>query len=221
MATSKPVALETSDVSITTCTVTIKRLQVNKRQLTQSIFRQLPHIKLFDDETSDIELNGNPWGYVGYHWGQMDANSTHFILQCGSVLHRSLFRIRSFSSLRPPSEEDGSYLSDLGSEAWDLLVAKRKAMEPDLVYDYRNPRNTKYMMIPGAHQSFDIEYPFKVGEYMGNAKKYLEMVATGQMTIADIQARLDSLGERMIDYGRRWDALMEQLRNVHQLFIAA
>jgi hypothetical protein len=36
-----------------------------------------------------------------------------------------------------------------------------------------------------------------------------------------IRGRIDAVAEQALDYRRRWDALMDQLRGVEQLFIAA
>jgi hypothetical protein len=86
MGRNKLVALETEDVSIATATVSIKVLQVNNRQMTQSVFRQLPERGLIDDET--IELLGVPWGWVNYTASGM-GDGRQFVVQFGTTLCRS------------------------------------------------------------------------------------------------------------------------------------
>ena len=55
------VALQVSEATVSTVTVTIKALKINNRQLTQAVFRQLPERSLIDAE--NVELLGLPWGW--------------------------------------------------------------------------------------------------------------------------------------------------------------
>lgn len=84
--------LETGDASISTATITIRALQVGKKQMTQSVFRQLPEASLVDEEA--VELLGLPWGWVNYHAGSHDFGYTNFVFQVGTRLRRCGFRVR-------------------------------------------------------------------------------------------------------------------------------
>ncbi len=86
------IALEASQASITTATVTIKALRVNSRQLTQSTFRQLPEEPLVDE--SEVRLLGIVWGWVNYQPPGSPANCTQFVAQFGDRLCRSPFHVR-------------------------------------------------------------------------------------------------------------------------------
>lgn len=79
------VALDAGQATISTCTVTIKALKVNNRQLTQAVFRQLPERELVDEEK--IDLLGIPWGWVNYRTQDMGAGR-QFVAQFGRVLCR-------------------------------------------------------------------------------------------------------------------------------------
>lgn len=84
------VALNSTEATITTATITIKALKVNNRQLTQAVFRQLPERKLIDE--SKPELIGLPWGWVNYQAGDM-APGRQFVVQFGTSLARCPVRM--------------------------------------------------------------------------------------------------------------------------------
>ena len=86
MAKESTISMEASQASITTATVTIKVLQVNSRQLTQSTFRQLPVRELIDWRT--LELLGVVWGWVNYTPAGCSPRDTQFVTQFGSQLCR-------------------------------------------------------------------------------------------------------------------------------------
>lgn len=92
---NKAVALLTDDVTISTATITIKALQVGKKQMTQSVFRQLPTADLVND--SDIDLNGVPWGWVNY---LNDRGGRSYVFQDGTRLFRDTVVIRTGEWLR-------------------------------------------------------------------------------------------------------------------------
>src|SRR5208282_14191 len=87
-----PISLEASQASITTATVTIKVLQVNSRQLTQSPFRQLP-VETLVNET-EVKLLGTVWGWVNYAPAGSPDSATQFVAQFGDRLCRSPFVLR-------------------------------------------------------------------------------------------------------------------------------
>lgn len=93
---NKAIALETSEASITTAAITIKALQVGRKQMTQSIFRQIPGAPLIDEDK--IMMNGIPWGHVNYFFGEEKdidpRHARHVVFQQGQYLKRSLCFIR-------------------------------------------------------------------------------------------------------------------------------
>lgn len=132
----KTIALETSEASITTVAVTIKALQVGKKQMTQSIFRQLPEIDLVDEDA--LELAGKPWGHVRYHWGDHDPRKHHFVVEVDGVLHRSLFQVRRSEAFRFDPEDDNDDTCGGGYclLSWELMraveaLAYRRILDSD------------------------------------------------------------------------------------------
>jgi hypothetical protein len=65
----RPLTVE--DVQIKTATVEVKAIVIGKRQLTLSVFRQLPKVGLvraIDGPWNDVLPDYEPWGVVNYHW---------------------------------------------------------------------------------------------------------------------------------------------------------
>jgi hypothetical protein len=87
MAKDEPINLEAARASITTASVSIKTLRVDNRQLTQSVFRQLPVRELID--WRNLELLGTVWGWVNYTPAGEDARPTQFVTQFGALLART------------------------------------------------------------------------------------------------------------------------------------
>ncbi|MEU5397505.1 hypothetical protein [Streptomyces tibetensis] len=55
--------LTPQNVTVTTATIEVKALTLGKRQITQSVFRQLVEEPLIDDNGS---FRGQPWGYINH-----------------------------------------------------------------------------------------------------------------------------------------------------------
>jgi hypothetical protein len=98
MAKNSMLMLETNDATISTATITIRALNVGKKQMTQSVFRQLPEAVLVDEEK--ITLTGIPWGWINYRWGDIGEDYTNFVFQVGTRLFRCAFRIRDCKTER-------------------------------------------------------------------------------------------------------------------------
>ena len=81
---------------IHTVSVELQAITVDKRQMTQSVFKQLPEENIINGET--LELRGVPWGWVNYFWPATLAklpryatNPLHVVWQLDKYLYRSLF----------------------------------------------------------------------------------------------------------------------------------
>lgn len=61
----KRISVQQADIK--TATIDVKVLSLNNRNLTLSVFRQIPVGNLIDPKT--IALNGTVWGQVNYYWG--------------------------------------------------------------------------------------------------------------------------------------------------------
>jgi hypothetical protein len=81
-------ALSVEQVAISTATVQIKTLTLGRKQMTLSVFRQLPRLHPIDPAT--CELRGQPWGWVNYFWGDcrpVECNEAAGHIVYGRHLH--------------------------------------------------------------------------------------------------------------------------------------
>ncbi|KKN81351.1 hypothetical protein LCGC14_0319640 [marine sediment metagenome] len=79
------------DAKINTTSISIRVLQIGKRQMTMSVFRQLPCEQIID--LDDDALFGVPWGLVNYFWKgcgyKEDSEHVHVVWQLGQELRRA------------------------------------------------------------------------------------------------------------------------------------
>ena len=81
--------IRANQVTIEALAVTIQSLRVGRKQMTQSLFRQLPKRSIIDDETG--EIMGTPWCYVNYYWGDCTKNHLHVVWEYGGKIYRDCF----------------------------------------------------------------------------------------------------------------------------------
>jgi hypothetical protein len=77
------------EASVSTLSVEIKAIHINNRQLTLSIFKQIPEESILD---ANYEIKGVVWGRVNYFWkdAEQKRDSTiHIVWSNGSELRRS------------------------------------------------------------------------------------------------------------------------------------
>lgn len=160
MASDEVVNIETADASITTAAITIKALQVGKKQMTQSVFRQLPEALLVDEDK--LELMGQPWGHVNYRWG--DQRGTSFIFQVGARLYRCCYLIRSSEELDPEPLPSGYAQLHAEVTGWvkqSVCVALLEAKLPDWYdgrrYGYRHDVTLTHPYFENWRLSFEID----------------------------------------------------------------
>lgn len=292
--------LEAAEAAIHTTTITIRALQVGKKQMTQSVFRQLPWAELVDDV--EVKLNGVVWGHVNYRWGEIDAGCHNFVFQKGGELYRCDFLVRSApyqyydkygahraggldrlrgryrnecvaafcaKILEGRHKPSDSYSSERWGERWDLSfgcdpLIFHESISPKEVASLRDDKvaelyggsGVAYVLDsltknPGPEDLTKSECDYidrwtkdagekeprrraKVEEKRRANAKLLEgqttvlgllrrevVKRTGSLLTSDqILARMAEIERQAIDFNRRWDALMDQLRTVEQLFIA-
>ena len=111
-------AISTRDAVLKTVTVDIRCLTLNGKQVTLSVFRQLQHEDLIDEQTAN--LTGTPWGRVNYcpTTKCYEEPHIHVVFQKGSELRRSVV-------LNNPLESQGfkklSYASKQYAQAYLTL----------------------------------------------------------------------------------------------------
>jgi hypothetical protein len=255
------IALETEDVSIATATISIKAIQVNKKQLTQSVFRQLEECSLVDE--TNVRLLGVPWGYVNYFWGDQDSRATHFISQFGGVLRRSRFRLRRsedfcgrepsrYAPPRPVAYSNlaarycalaSAHVSACIVEGWMPAPPADGGLIPKSCYEaehcieelefyedcfppiehlgHLDARCLRYDWLSDEEHQRNCEREIAAKERAhGELKAFIVKTCGALLPAEEILPRIEDQKNRMIDYCRRWDELMDQLRTVEQLFIA-
>jgi hypothetical protein len=113
--------ITTDHATIRTATVSVKVLTLDKKQMTLSVFRQLPLRHVIDPLT--MELRGTPWGHVNYFWDDSpndpDYHRLHIIWERSGRLYRSLvdevelaecqFEIVFNGRRQPPTPGFGAY----------------------------------------------------------------------------------------------------------------
>lgn len=217
MADEQPIVLRAEDAQITTATITIKTIRVGKRQLTQSVFRQLPRVDLLDEQTA--KLNGDVWGWVNYYWGQ-EQGGTHFVLQHGQNLYRALFQIRSSSQLvaewRPRSYVGGR-LDEV--ETHIQAIALKKYLEAGAFVETERYDIDWLGFRPKLPLLRNVGEPLRDGD-AARIQQNLQSMKLADATVKELQTRVTEMLGTAIFYCRRWDQAMKKLEDTEQLFIA-
>jgi hypothetical protein len=85
--------IDVNHAALHTATVELKMITVNQRQMTLSVFRQIPEKQLIDGA---LKLNGVPWGWVNYFWPDVDipfeakSQAIQMLWQKDQTLYRSV-----------------------------------------------------------------------------------------------------------------------------------
>jgi len=82
-------SIQDREATVKTAIVEIKCLTVSGRQVTQSLFKQIPESDLIDEDS--LTFRGVPWGRVNYHVGcsEYTGRHLHIVWQWGDELRRS------------------------------------------------------------------------------------------------------------------------------------
>lgn len=105
-----PTQLTTENATITTAAVTIQALKIGTKQVTQSVFKQLPEEPLVCGAGT---LNGVPWGRVNWHPARCEESRRrhlHIVWQRGAELLRS--RVNDIPDFDWPDRYDGKVMRD-------------------------------------------------------------------------------------------------------------
>jgi hypothetical protein len=66
-----------SDVTVKTVGVTIQALKIGPKQMTLSVFRQLPTRPVLEPSCGRVHQQGRPWGLVRYFWDGCGQEGKH------------------------------------------------------------------------------------------------------------------------------------------------
>ncbi len=96
--------INVENAEIKTASIEIKALTLNKRQVTQSVFKQILEENVLNDET--ITFNGLIWGYINF---QVAPECLHILWQKGKELRRFILRKKYNAN---DLQADGFFKSD-------------------------------------------------------------------------------------------------------------
>jgi hypothetical protein len=220
------IPLEANGVSISTATVTIKALTVGKKQMTMGVFRQLEPC-IFVDETN-LTLNGEAWGWVNYHWGDLAHRTKHFLVQQGEVLRRSPFWVRRsgrFAEFHDPYHPDIDWWPHGIQSIYQRYQRLARALGYLATASLKESKDWHWSKTAPnfSHKFRFFKYKLDSHDLTGNPDDLRNKAnaLVGELAVFDeLEQAIHRLGPRIDDYCRRWDALMERLDTVEQLFIA-
>ena len=76
-----------SPIAVQTMTVSVNTMRVGKKQVTLSMFKQLPEADIFTDKFQN-SITCQPWGVVRYYWGDYHTKGFHVVFVMDGALHR-------------------------------------------------------------------------------------------------------------------------------------
>lgn len=133
------------NAKIHTATIEIKTLTIKDKQITLSVFRQIPYEDIIDGSNIYLNLNGTPWGTVNYYWGEdkdkSSLNYHHVVWQKDDDLKRCII----------PKMWSHSVL-------WQRLVQHEKLIiqkEPLKEEEYKSLMSESYKRLEDLTKSFD------------------------------------------------------------------
>jgi hypothetical protein len=223
--------ITTHEASIKTATVEVKALTISGKQVTLSVFRQLPDEDLIDPETG--QLTGEPWGRVNYFWGNCTAAAhLHVVWQKGDELRRacvfeSFGKRYSFRGSKCLSDED-HYLLRRARQMEVLralrdLRSGRISSHPILKYgfqcfgclhslsDFRKTEGDGYSLLEG-YRTLGVS-SLRSADLHSRAKEYLDRYDYSPEEYSEFE----DLASQFNDH---WDESYTAIASTEQLFIA-
>src|ERR1043166_3565481 len=121
-------SITTREATIKTCSIEVKVMRISARQVTMSVFRQLPCETVIDPDSG--LLAGEVWGRVNYYWGDCTDNHLHVVwLREGQLL-------RSCVGAKPPDP----WWNDGRHPSWAPSWTQIDELNHDLEYLYASWR---------------------------------------------------------------------------------
>jgi hypothetical protein len=206
--------LTTQNATITTATIQVQALTIGRKQVTQSVFRQLSEEPLIADNGT---LNGEPWGLVNYHpdkCGDFEEH-VHVVWQRGTQLLRSAIYAPPFA--RHHTKAAGAFAEAAIAEGAQTCWAVSRELASENVDDFFVGRPS----YQGA--SAHVRFRYQGVRFFGEISPDAYMATRGdgdarqrvrnEITIQSTEC-LKSLP--VVAYRAAWQALKE----LPQLFIA-
>lgn len=202
--------LTTQNATITTATIQIQALTIGRRQVTQSVFRQLPEESLLAD---DCSLNGEPWGTVAYHPDKCGdaARHLHVVWQRGDHLLRSAVY----------APEMGQHVTAAAGQFVEASIAQRRTSWSSQSHELVSALSIGHPHYPGA--SAHVRFRYEGVRFFGEISPTAYRAARGDMPSWDqlqLEGRppVEELLKQLpvLEYKNAWQVLAQ----LPQLFIA-
>lgn len=192
---------------VTTAAIDVRCLTINGKQLTLSVFRQIPFRQIVD--MTNLRLNGLPWGIVNYFWGEHSEETKggiHVVWQEGNKLFRSLNK--TVKEIKPTWSE--SFMRDpiRRVSVWD---------------------NTLHLSV----EHFALNSSGYYGDTLSSDRilqcmKYFDDVVCEDIEFSNrfekailfVKTKIEEQNREHIEYCKNWNLLVRPLYNLEQLFIA-
>jgi hypothetical protein len=214
---NEPCPVEIAGASVQTVAITIKALHIGRKQMTQSVFRQLLNEPIWNPHNR--VLRGTPWGFIQYFWTGcgMDGPHLHVVWQKESELRRTCV------SEREGESEHKSYLRDFTDTLrWigevGILTAVLSGQRPskeEFLFNGWDPRfrlkvrhwvrQISYIDQPSGRHRVDEDIRDIFTE---TARATSEVVAEESVAKAEARARLSKLRDDLAAAIQRYSELV-------------
>lgn len=193
-----------------TASIDVKIMRLDKKQVTMSVFRQLPERSIFADEVS-ISLRGTPWGIVRYVWKDCpEWADCHLVWQQDDELFRMpLFNINTCLSC----EQTEQFLDHSTDSEWWSCIPRLDGSQKNVMCwntppnkewfteqfaeDYRKPE-TRKVREQWLQKTCGEDYLFQLPDSVKNRLRAYEYAADKERTTLDFVTLLsDPLPEIM------------------------
>lgn len=194
------------DAKVKTASVEVKSLTLNDRQVTLSVFRQIPCRPVLND---DLTEKGQVWGRVNYRFGDCSAQGEehlHIVWQSGDVLLRDCIDpspSSRYQKLFRASNEtvDGNILVDLRLHL-AVNMLRLHGVEAEIENTHKNGVTLFFPNSPGEDHLF---VPCHIGSFFNHTVKLEdhEKVSYGDIQY-DVRNRVASYERTLftVDGGR-------------------
>lgn len=194
--------IDIEDVKLKTFSVEIKALSITGKQMTLSVFRQLPRENIFDENYS---LRGIPWGTVNYYW-KGNEGDIHIVWQRDNVLYRDvLFSADEIGNRFPLYKEIQEAKWNTQTEEYNLSSLIRG--EAEFVEKLKRFSGT----------SWPDTYITSLNEGLSQQKKWIQ---EKQEKINGLKDFVKNNTEKMLKHWEVYKARYADLEQLPQLFIA-
>jgi hypothetical protein len=170
-------AAQVQNANVRTFSATIKTVQINHKQMTLAVFRQLVNEAIWD--TATRTLRGSPWGLVNYFWqdcGSMVEPHMHVVWQNGADLRRTCFSPTKGELFRYSSEH--TTLMEKYDRVLDIIgeAAIIRAVLDGAVPKTVSPSGSSYS--PGLKQ-------LQLGEWVRDMSRFEETIRRAGLSPQD------------------------------------